>query len=748
MENPSWLGLSLVAPIRLHLISATVVVLGIFAARETVAQGPQAPPIAPVRVVAEDYFGTKVSDPYRYMENLKDPEVVKWFSDQDAYTRLVLSRIPGRGALLKRIQQLDESGPPRVFDYQRYQNQTYFYQKRLPNENISKLYMRTGLQGPEKLILDPDRYSTKSDEHYTLNYYAPSLDGRFVAYGISPSGSEDAVIHVLDLTTGKDTNESIDRSWYGGISWLPNGQSFFHIRFQKLPPGADPAERRLKSRVFLLKVGTDPERDLPVFGFGVKSGIDLDPSDSCGVVSDPRISYAVAYINHGFSSDLTLYIAPLESIGKASIKWQKIIDVDDGVVNFDARGDDLYLITHKNAPRFKVIHVSLSHPELANARVVVPVGEPVITNLAAMEDALYIQELDGGIGNLLRLSYSAEMAQKVSLPFDGSFGMAGGDPRLEGVLFGLTSWTKAPKIFEYIPKENQVVDTKLQPLGAFDEPADVESKETKAPSYDGTPVPLSLIHKKGIKLDGSHPTLLVGYGAYSITIDPEFNPRDLAWIERGGILAFAHVRGGGEYGEEWYKGGMLQNKPNTWRDFIACAEYLIKQGYTSSAKLAGQGGSAGGILIGRAFTERPEIFAAALSDVGLSDMIRDMFSADGPLNVPEYGDLKNQQGFQNLFEISAYYHVKDGTHYPAVMITTGMNDPRVVPWEPGKMAARMQAATASGKPVLLRVDYHGGHGTIGGTRTQAEELSADQWSFLLWQFGVPAYQPVKSGPGE
>ena len=416
MEHPSWLRLPSVALIRWHLISVTVVTLAMFAASETVAQSPQAPPIAPVRVVAEDYFGTKVSDPYRYMENLKDPEVVKWFGDQNAYTRLVLSRIPGREALLKRIQQLDESGPPRVFDFQRYQNQRYFYQKRQANENIAKLYMRTGLQGPEKLILDPGRYSTKSDSHYTLSYYAPSLDGRFVAYGISPSGSEDAVIHILDLTTGEDTNESIDRSWYGGISWLPDGQSFFHVRFQKLSPGADPTERRLKSRVFLHRVGSDPESDLPVFGFGVNSGIDLDPSDSCGVVSDPRISYAVAYVIHGFSNDWTLYIAPLESIGKASIKWQKIIDVDDEVVTFDARGDDLYLITHKNAPRFKVIHVSLSRPDLANAQVVVPGGEPVITNVAAMGDALYIQELDGGIGKLLRLPYSRELAQKVSLP--------------------------------------------------------------------------------------------------------------------------------------------------------------------------------------------------------------------------------------------------------------------------------------------------------------------------------------------
>ena len=207
------------------------------------------------------------------------------------------------------------------------------------------------------------------------------------------------------------------------------------------------------------------------------------------------------------------------------------------------------------------------------------------------------------------------------------------------------------------------------------------------------------------------------------------------------MIAIAHVRGGGEYGEEWHRGGMLKNKPNSWRDFIACAEDLVKRGYTSPASLAGEGGSAGGILIGRAFTERPDLFAAVLDDVGLSDMIRDMFSPDGPLNVPEYGDLKTEDGFQNLLEISAYYHVKDGVPYPGVLITTGMNDPRVVPWEPGKMAARLQAATGSKRPVLLRVDYQGGHGTIGGTRAQAEELLADQYSFMLWQFGEQDFKP-------
>jgi len=699
------------------------------------------PPVAPVRAVTDEYFGAKVLDSYRYMEKLEDPEVAQWFSQQDAYTRSVLAQIPGRAALLERIKQFDQTGPARILELQRFGNSRIYYEKRLPDEDVAKLYVRTGLDGSERLLVDPNQYAAKPGEHFTLDYYAPSYDGRYVAYGVSPSGSEDAVIHILDTSTGHETGETIDRSWYGGISWLPDGLSFFHVRFQKLAPGANPVERRLKSRAYLHRVGTDPESDVAVFGYGVIAGIELDPSDSCGVLSPPGIPYAFAYVNHGFNNDLTVYITSSESVGTPGIKWQKIIDVYDNVVNFDFHKDDLYLITHKDAPRFKIVQTSLAHPDLEHAKTVIPSGEAVISNFSAMADALYVQKLDGGIGKLVRVTYPGGPAQTISLPIEGSIGLTGGDPRLEGVFFGLAAWTKAPKMYAYLPETATVTDTKLQPLGVHDDPADVKSIETKATSYDGKKVPLSIISKKEIKLDGSHPTLLEGYGAYAITLDPYFNPRWLAWIERGGVLAVAHVRGGGEYGEEWHQGGMLKNKPNTWRDFIACAEYLVKQGYTSPAKLAGQGGSAGGILIGRAFTERPDLFAAALDEVGLSDMIRDMFSPDGPLNVPEYGDLKSKQGFQNLWEISAYYHVKDGVQYPAVLITTGMNDPRVVPWEPGKMAARLQAATASKKPVLLRVDYQGGHGTIGGTKGQAEELLADQYSFLLWQFGEQGFQP-------
>jgi prolyl oligopeptidase len=699
--------------------------------------------MAPVRPVNDEYFGTKVTDPYRYIEDLKNPEVRKWFKDQDDYTRAVLARIPGRSSLLARIKELSQAAPFRVSDVQRLQGGKYFYQKVLASEDVSKLYTRDGLDSHEKLLVDPTKFITEPGTHYSLDYYVPSLDGRYVAYGISPSGSEDAVIHILDVTTGRDLGETIERSWYGGISWMPDNRSFVHTQFQPMKPRMDPSERRLKSRVLLHRLGTDPETDIAVFGYDVDPRIKLEPSDSSLVVIDPRTTYAIALVTHGFNTNQTGYAAPIDTVGKPNAPWQKIFDVQDEITNLDIRGDELYLISHNHAPRLKVIKTSVSHPDLAGAEVVVAPGEAVINNVLAASEALYVVELDGGIGKLLRIPYAKGSPEKVSLPIQGSVFLGGGDPRVPGFLLYLTGWTREYNIYQYEPNSRRVLDLGLQSSGPFDAPSDLEAVEVKARSYDGTMIPLSIVQKKGTKLDGSHPTILEGYGAYAINEDPSFSTMWIAWLERGGVLAFAHVRGGGEYGEEWHQDGMQNNKPNTWKDFIACAEYLQQQKYTTAARLAGQGGSAGGILIGRAFTERPDLFAAALDDVGLSDMVRDMFSPDGPLNVPEYGGLDSAQGFQNLYEISAYYHVKDGTHYPAILLTTGMNDPRVVPWEPGKMAARLQAATAGGRPILLRVDYQGGHGGIGATKAQYQELIADQWSFLLWQFGVPEFQPPK-----
>jgi prolyl oligopeptidase len=442
------------------------------------------------------------------------------------------------------------------------------------------------------------------------------------------------------------------------------------------------------------------------------------------------------------TNEVTLYVAPLKSLTGSSVPWKEFCDVDDDVTGFDVHGDDLYLQSHKNASRYKVLHTHLSNPDVAGAEVAIPPGEAVVRNISAASDGLYIQDLDGGLGRLLRLPYAGGKAEQISLPFDGSINIASTDQRLPGAVIWLASWVNAGGLYSYDPSSKQLSDTKLQPAGPFDKPADVESLEVKVKSYDGTEVPLSIVRKKGVVLDGSHPTRLEGYGAYGITLDPYFDPTVLAWLEHGGIYAIAHVRGGGEFGEDWHLAAKQLTKPNTWKDFIVCAQYLIDQKYTSPSRLAIEGGSAGGITIGRSITERPDLFAAAIDGVPMSDVVRAEFTPNGPPNIPEFGTVKTPEGFKALYEMSAYAHVKDGTPYPAVIVTTGFNDPRVASWQPGKMAARLQAATSSGKPVLLRVDYDAGHG-MGSTKSQRQVLHADEWSFELWQFGVPQFQPPK-----
>lgn len=700
---------------------------------------PAPPPVAPVRPVTDEYFGTNVVDPYRYMENLKDPAVEAWFKGQNDYTRAVLARIPGRDALLARIKKLDESAPSRVFDVRRLPGGRYFYQKRLASEDVPKIYMRDGLGGEEKLLVDPGTFVKSGGPHYAIDYYAPSLDGRYVAFGISAAGSEDAVLHVLDTSTGKETGDVIDRAQFGSPSWLPDGRSFLYNRLQKLGPNAAPTDRYLKSRGFLHVLGTDPDKDPAVFGFELSPLVKVDPADIAFAVTAPGSPYALGVVAHGVRNEITLYVAPLASLDKPDIPWKKVCDVDDDVTGFDVHGDDIYLQSHKDAARYKVLHTKLSDPNVASAGVVVPPSEAVVRNVAAAADALYVQELDGGIGRLVRVPYGSSSAP-VALPFDGTVTIAATDQRLPGTLLGMTSWTKAPKIYAYDPASGQVTDTGLQPIGPNDDPKDLESVEVKARSYDGTMVPLSIVYKKGLKLDGKNPTLLIGYGAYGITQDPGFDPKRLAWFELGGVVAVGHIRGGGEYGEDWHVAGKGLTKQNTWRDFIACGQYLIDHQYTDSAHLSGLGGSAGGITIGRSITERPDLFAAVIDAVPASDMLRAEFTPNGPPNIPEFGTVKTADGFKGLYAMSAYHHVVDGTRYPAVMVTTGFNDPRVSSWEPGKMAARLEAATSSGKPILLRVDYEAGHG-FGSTKTQRQEELADELSFLLWQFGALGFQP-------
>jgi prolyl oligopeptidase len=705
-----------------------------------------APPVAPIRAVVKDYYGTKVADPYRYMENLKDPEVEAWFKGQNDYARSILAKIPGRAKLLARIRELDQSAP-RVFAA-RLPGDAFLTWKRLPNEDTGKMYLRNGVKGTDRLLVDPEKIKLNSEDQSKgknqIGNTAISDDGKLIIAAITPGGSEtNNELHVIEVATGRELPDVIAHGACAeGLcaSWLPDNHSFVYGRLQDLPAGAPSEQVRQNFRAYLHVLGTDPEKDEPVFGAGVVPSIEVDKSLIASVVIPRGSRYAIGVLNGSVTPNSAYYIAPVETIGKPGTPWRKINDFEDGVTDIAVQDEDLYLLTYKDTPRYKVIRTDARKPDLATAQIVVPPGQAVVTGIHRAKDALYVDLMDGGIGRLLRVTYGAsDKPESISLPFDGSIYLSS-DARVPGVVMYAITWTRAGRIYLYDPQSKKVTDTGMQQPGSYDDPGNLESVEVKVPSHDGTMVPLSIVYKKGLKLDGTNPTLVEGYGGYSISITPWFSPTQLAWYELGGVFATCHARGGGEYGEEWHLAGKGATKPNTWLDFIACAQYLIDKKYTSTPRLAGTGGSAGGILIGRAIEERPDLFGAAIIDVGFVDLVRSETTANGETNIPEVGSVKTEEGFKNLYRMSAYANVKDRTPYPAVLLTTGINDPRVDPWMPGKLTARLQAATSSGKPVLLRVDYGGGHGGGSGENEQ-QEAAADRGSFLLWQFGIPGFQP-------
>ncbi len=706
---------------------------------------PTGPPVAPVRPVVTDYFGTKIVDRYRYMEKLGDPKVQAFFRSQNEYTRAVLARLGApRAKLFARIKQLDNAGVA-VSGVMRV-GAEYFYEKIAPGQNDERLYERAAAPGsPEKLLIDPDALARGTKKHYTINFFAPSFDGKYVAYGISEGGSENATIRVVDTATAAVLPDSISRGEFGVTSWRPDGKSFYYIRLRKLPIGAARTEKYQKPLCYLHVLGRDPSDDPAVFGYGLDPKVPFKVDDSAAIALSPASPYAIGVINHGVQNELTLYAADAASLAAGHPVWSKLVDVDDGVTSFDIKGKTIDLVTHKGAPTFKVVAMSLDQPDFAYASTIVAPTRAVVAQVSVAGDGLYVRSRIGGFGSVARLPLDANgtasgAATNVALPYDGSIDVMTTDPRVEGATFGLTSWTKSLLYYE-VAADGRVRDTKLKPLSPIDESA-YTSKEVAATSADGTKVPLSIVYAKNIALDNSHPTYLEGYGAYGITIEPYFSTLRLAWLEHNGVYAVCHVRGGGWYGEAWHKAGMIATKQHTIQDFIACGRYLVDHKYTSPAHLAGEGTSAGGITIGGAITQRPGLFAAALDVVGVSDALRSEFSSNGPSNIPEFGSVKTKAGFKALYGMDAYQHVVDGIAYPAVMLITGINDPRVPPWELAKFTARLQAATSSGRPILLRVDYDAGHGFLNASRVQTDQLLTDQYSFLLWQLGDPAFARI------
>jgi prolyl oligopeptidase len=699
------------------------------------------PPVAEVRPVTDVYFGEKILDPYRYFENLADPQVQKWIKGQAEYARRVLDAIPGRDRLLERIRELDAGVPYRISVVRRWPNGDLHYLKTLASENLEKLYFKDGKSGQERLLIDPEKLG-EPGKHYALEFCRPSPDGKYVAYGLAASGSEQTVLHLVDNASGKDLPDVIDRmeSDYTAPCWLPDSSGFVYSRRRELPAGSAVTEVYKLSSAYLHRLGSDVNKDPIIFSRDVSKNVPMTDTDFPSIVLTSGSRYAIGKIKHGDANELTLYAAPIDSLNGPEIPWKKIADVAQEVSEFAVHGDDVYLLTANAASRYKVVRAALATPDFASAPVILPPSDAVVESIAVARDALYVGVLDGGLGKVIHIPFEAAAALKpIDLPAGAASGYAvAANADMDGVLIATESWTRRGSLYNFNPKTSALTDAGLRPMGKFDSLDGFESTEVQVVSHDGVRVPLSIIHKTGIVLDGSHPTLVNGYGAYGSVMSAHFNPTSLAWLERGGVLAYAHVRGGGEYGKEWHQAGQKATKPNTWKDFIACCEYLVQKGYTSPAKLAGQGGSAGGILIGRAVTERPDLFAAAIINVGCTDMLRMETTTNGVPNIPEFGTVTIKREFEGLLAMSAYNHIVSGTKYPAILFTHGINDPRVEPWMSAKMTARLQSSTSSGKPVIFRVDYDAGHG-IGSTKSQRQEQAADQWAFLLSQMDVKEF---------
>jgi prolyl oligopeptidase len=697
------------------------------------------PPVAPVKNVSDTYFGVTVADPYRYMEDMKNPDVVEWMKAQSDYTRATLAAIPQRDEVLKEVSTFGDAAAARVSSVQ-VTGEKFYYLKRRADENIPKLYTRDGVAGTERLLVDPDQMTAPEGKHLAIDYFAASPDNKYLAYGISIGGSEESVLHVIDLATGKQTSDVIDRANFGNPSWLPDGRLLYN-RLQKPAPGGAVTDKYVNSRAYVHVLGTNPDADTPLLGAGLAPGVAIEPAEIPVAVSPIGSKYIVGLIINGVQNEFKLYAAPLAALDGDKTPWVKVADNSDDVTGFDVAGDNLYLLTHKGASRFKVLSVPLAKPDLATAQVVVPASEAVVTGIAAAKDALYVRRMNGGVSDLLRVAYtSGAKPIQVKLPFAGDVDGLTADPRRPGAVFNLGGWVRFGGYYGYEPGPNKVVDTGLQPQGKYDNPPNLVSTEVKVKAKDGTLVPMSIVHKKGIKLDGNNPTILYGYGAYGISQTPFYRPTFLPWFDRGGVLAVAHVRGGGEYGEDWHKAGYKATKPNTWNDAIACAEWLVAHKYATPAKLAIMGGSAGGIFVGRSITARPDLFGAAIDEVPASDALRFEFSANGVPNIPEFGTVKKEDEFKALLAMGPYQNVKDGVAYPAVLLLTGINDPRVDAWEAAKMTARLQAAATSDKPILLRIDYDAGHG-FGSTKQSQYQERADTLAFLFWQLGVKGFQP-------
>jgi prolyl oligopeptidase len=682
---------------------------------------PLAPPKAKIQPVTDDLHGHKIVDNYRWLEDAGSPETQEFVRQELAYTRGILDPLPGREKILERLQQLalvGTIGAPQLG------GKYYFYTRREGTQNQPLLLVREGVHGADRPLVDVNQMA--ADGTVALDWWYPSDDGKYVAYGTSHSGSEESTLYLIETATGKLLGDTIERTRFSSVAWKKDNSGFYYTRHPR--KGEVPAgEEVYHVKIFYHPLGGDPAKDTLIFGEG------LPAQDIPGVqLSDDDDRWLLITVFEGWTKT-EMYLQDLQA-------GTPPVALTSGK-NFRYSGEivqgKLYITTNEDAPRYRVFVVGAAQAKRDNWKEIIPESDAVLENLSIFGGMLFAQYEKNASSQLERFDLEGKPLGGVRLPALGTAAGIGGRWDRKEMFFGFQSFTIPASVYQVdLPSgQTSLWDRVQAPI----DPSAYDVKQVWFSSKDGTKIPMFVFHKKGLELNGKNPTLLTGYGGFNISLTPSFSAARYLWLEHGGVFAVANLRGGAEFGEDWHRAGMLDKKQNVFDDFIAAAEFLISDQITDKDHLAIQGGSNGGLLVGAALTERPDLFRAVVCQVPLLDMLRYQHFQIAKLWIPEYGSADDPKQFEWLYAYSPYQHVKPGTDYPAILFMTADSDTRVDPMHAKKMAAIMQAQAGNGqsrdRPILLRIESKAGHGAGKPLAKQIEE-GVDVYSFLFWQLGV------------
>ncbi len=684
--------------------------------------------------VSEQVFGLPVEDPFRGFEQSDHPLVQSWMQRKNEQAVQSLQQIAGYEDLKDEMTALRTSS--NVRSLVPVENDGVVYSLRTVND--TGLHQIVSFDSPSsegKVLFSTANLNEHDSTFYTIYGFEPSPDNRYLAIQMYPDGNDMMEIRILDIAQDKLLDEVIDASISYFPSWLPDGQSFFYTQLS-LPE--DSSDYFDNVRVKLHRIGSPQSEDIVILEPGSRSEIVNQPGDFPVFQVVEGGKYALCSVAHGISQYITYYQVPLLAVEQQSNEgqWITLATVEDQVSEAVSDRQHLYTLHHHDNPGGTIHQRLLADPE-ASSSVFAP-QEGYINAMKIVGGKLYVEHIVDGLSQIVQVSIDGQRV--LPLPFSGDVDLSADGFLSSGseqwLFFGLSNWTHAYGIYAYLPEQDTVIRTTIRPAGPYDLPKDLTVEEVLVPSHDGELVPLSIIYQSSLERDGTNPTILEAYGAYGQSLESYFSVEMLAWYRRGGILAYAHVRGGGEKGLAWHDAGRKSSKPNSWKDLIACTEYLIDNKYTSSQKLGVRGGSAGGIAVGRAITERPELYGAAVLEYALLNPTRLDQTPDAVVQEDEFGSPADSTDFQHLYQMDTYLHVKEGMKYPAVLLTAGKEDSRIPIWEPAKVAARLERDRGNKRPTLFRT-YDGGHGT--GDTEEAISNLVDPIAFFLWQLGHPEH---------